>query len=108
VWQGGRGGKKARNQAAKLQGIKIAGLQRNAPGGSEERPLKFFVGWAANKARHFVRQRFINEVGLRQFDVSTHLRPGLKKPVGLDLRWDCRFTRSPISSFRLETGLQFM
>ena len=28
-------------------------------------------------------------------DVSAHLYPGLKKLVGLDLRWDRRFTRSP-------------
>jgi hypothetical protein len=28
-------------------------------------------------------------------DVSAHLHPGLKKLVGLDLRWDRRFTRSP-------------
>ena len=28
-------------------------------------------------------------------DVSPHLHPGLKELVGLDLRWDRRFTRSP-------------
>jgi hypothetical protein len=28
-------------------------------------------------------------------DVSTQLRPGLKKPVGLDLRWNRRLARSP-------------
>jgi hypothetical protein len=28
-------------------------------------------------------------------DVSPHLPPGLKELVGLDLRWDRRFTRSP-------------
>jgi hypothetical protein len=53
-------------------------------------------------------QNFLDYV-IRRFNASS---AGLKKPVGLDLRWDRRFTQSPDStgapSQPSGTGLQLM